>query len=158
MKRSKVYNEKIKLIENERLYNPKDAVKLLKEISYAKFKESVEVHFNLGVDPRHADQQLRGTFTLPKGTGKSKKLLVIAEGEDVEKCKAAGADFVGSDEFLEKIQKGWFDFDILITKPMMMRKLGKLGRVLGSKGLMPNPKTGTVTSDLEKAIKGLSDN
>lgn len=153
MKRSKVYNEKIKLIDSEKLYYPKDAVKLLKEVSYAKFKESVEVHFNLGIDPRHADQQLRGTFTLPKGTGKSKKLLVIAEGEDVDKCKAAGADFVGSDEYLEKIQKGWFDFDILITKPMMMRKLGKLGRVLGSKGLMPNPKTGTVTPDLEKAIK-----
>ena len=153
MKKSKEYNEKVKLIDNEKLYHPEDAVNLLKKVSYAKFKESVEVHFNLGIDPRHADQQLRGTFSLPKGTGKSKKLLVIAEGEDVEKSKKAGADFVGSDEYLEKIQKGWFDFDVLITKPMMMKKLGKLGRVLGSKGLMPNPKTGTVTQDLEKAIK-----
>ena len=153
MKRSKEYNERVKLIDNEKLYHPEDAIKLLKKVSYAKFKESVEVHFNLGIDPRHADQQLRGTFSLPKGTGKSKKLLVITEGEDVEICKKAGADFVGSDEYLEKIQKGWFDFDVLITKPMMMKKLGKLGRVLGSKGLMPNPKTGTVTQDLEKAIK-----
>ena len=153
MKNSKTFKEKNNLIDREKLYFPHEAIKLLKEVSYAKFNESIEVHFNLGIDPRHADQQLRGTFSLPKGNGKTKKVLVIAEGEDVDKSLSAGADFAGSDEYIEKIQKGWFDFDILITKPLMMKKLGKLGRVLGSKGLMPNPKTGTVTQDLDKAIK-----
>ena len=152
MRKSKTYKEKSKLIDRASFYNPTEAIKLLKSVSYAKFSESVEVHFNLGIDPRHADQQLRGTFALPNGTGKTKTVLVIAEGEDVESAKAAGADFVGSDEYIEKIQKGWFDFDVLITKPAMMKKLGKLGRVLGSKGLMPNPKTGTVTQDLAKSV------
>lgn len=153
MKKSKKYIERSKLVNTNENYSPKDAITLLKKVSYANFKESVEVHFNLGIDPRHADQQLRGTFSLPNGTGKSKTVLAIVEGEDVEKSKKAGADFAGSDEFIEKIQKGWFDFDVIITKPAMMKKLGKLGRVLGSKGLMPNPKTGTVTQDIEKSIQ-----
>ena len=153
MKKSKTYIEKSKLIKSESVYSPKEAVNLLKKVSYAKFTESIEVHFNLGIDPRHADQQLRGTFSLPNGTGKTKKVLALVEGEEVEKAKNAGADLAGSDEFIEKIQKGWFDFDVIITKPMMMKKLGKLGRILGSKGLMPNPKTGTVTQDIEKSIK-----
>ena len=117
-----------------------------------KFDESVEIHFNLGIDPRHADQQLRGTHTLPHGTGKSVKLLVIAEGENKEKALKAGADFAGFSEYIEKIQKGWFDFDLIITTPDMMRHLGKLGKVLGSKGLMPSPKSGTVSTDIEKSV------
>ncbi len=153
MKKSKIFKEKVKLVDREKKYFPNEAINLLKDISYAKFDESVEVHFNLGIDPRHADQQLRGTFSLPKGNGKSVKILVIADGENVDIAKNAGADFVGCDEYLEKIQKGWFDFDILLTTPPMMKKLGRYGRLLGSKGLMPNPKSGTVTSDLEKSIK-----
>ncbi|MDC0036875.1 50S ribosomal protein L1 [bacterium] len=153
MKQSKTFKERAALIDRENLYNPNEAFELLKKVSYASYPESVEVHFNLDIDTRHADQQLRGTFVLPNGTGKSTTVVVIAEGEQVNAAKEAGADAVGSDEIIQKIQGGWLDFDILITVPSMMRKLGKLGKVLGSKGLMPNPKLGTVTNDVAKAVK-----
>ena len=153
MKRSKTYQEKTQLIEAEKTYQPDEAVALLKKVVYAKFDESVEVHMNLGIDPRHADQQLRGTFVLSNGTGKTKRIVVVAEGDVAKEASKEGADFVGSDDIIEKIQGGWFDFDVLITSPDMMRKLGKLGRELGSKGLMPNPKLGTVTKDVGKAVK-----
>ena len=151
MKKSKAYIEKVSKIDKEKKYTPNDAIKWLKTFE-TKFDESVEIHFNLGIDPRHADQQLRGTHTLPHGTGKSVKLLVIAEGENKEKALKAGADFAGFSEYIEKIQKGWFDFDLIITTPDMMRHLGKLGKVLGSKGLMPSPKSGTVSTDIEKSV------
>ncbi len=153
MKKSKIFKERAALVNREKLYNPDEALKLLKKISYASYTESVEAHFNLDIDTRHADQQLRGTFVLPNGTGKTTKVVVIAEGEQVNAAKEAGADDVGSDEIIQKIQGGWLDFDILITVPSMMRKLGKLGKLLGSKGLMPNPKLGTVTNDVAKAVK-----
>ena len=152
MKKSKTYIEKSKGIDRETLYDPQDAIALLKQAAYANFDESVEVHYRLGIDPRHADQQLRGTFSLPKGTGKSVKVLAMAEGAAADDAKDAGADYVGVDEYIEKIQGGWFDFDILLATPDMMKKLGRLGRVLGSKGLMPNPKTGTVTTDMKKTV------
>ncbi|RAP32094.1 50S ribosomal protein L1 [Candidatus Marinamargulisbacteria bacterium SCGC AG-414-C22] len=153
MRQSKLYKEKVALIDKEKSYNPKDAMELLKKIIPNKFDESIEVHFNLGIDPRHADQQLRGTFALPNGTGKSKKILAIVEGEQEKEANEAGADFVGCDEYIEKIQGGWFDFDIIITSPSMMKKLGRLGKTLGSKGLMPNPKAGTVTQKIGETIK-----
>ena len=153
MKQSKKFKEKAALIDREKQYNPSEAITLLKKVSYASYTESVEAHFNLDIDTRHADQQLRGTFVLPNGTGKSTTVVVIAEGEQVKAAKEAGADAVGSDDIIQKIQDGWLDFDVLITAPSMMRKLGKLGKLLGSKGLMPNPKLGTVTNNIEKAVK-----
>ncbi|MBH37479.1 50S ribosomal protein L1 [bacterium] len=153
MKQSKVYKEKHKLIEKSKFYSPNEALSLLKQVSFAKFNETIEVHFNLGIDPKHADQQLRGTVSLPKGIGKEKKILVIAEGEQATIANDNGADYVGSDDYIEKIQSGWFDFDIIIATPPLMKKIGRLGKVLGSKGLMPNPKLGTVTQDIAKAVK-----
>ncbi|RAP29855.1 50S ribosomal protein L1 [Candidatus Marinamargulisbacteria bacterium SCGC AG-343-D04] len=153
MKTSKLFKEKKALIEENRDYSPIEAFKLLKKVKYSKYDESVEVHFRLGIDPKHADQQLRGTIVLPKGIGKEKRVLAIAEGDNEKLAQDAGADFVGSDDLIEKIQGGWFDFDVLITTPDMMRKLGKLGRALGSKGLMPNPKLGTVTKDIGKTVE-----
>ena len=153
MKQSKKFKEKSKLVDRTKHYDPADAVDLLKKISYSNFNESVELHFNLGIDPKHADQQLRGTVSLPKGIGKNKKVLVIAEGDDVKRAEENGADYVGSDDYIEKIQGGWFDFDVVISTPALMKKIGKLGKVLGAKGLMPNPKLGTVTKDIEKAVK-----
>ena len=153
MKQSKVYKEKHKLIEKNKFYSPNEALSLLKQVSFAKFNETIEVHFNLGIDPKHADQQLRGTVSLPKGIGKEKKILVIAEGEQATIANDNGADYVGSDDYIEKIQSGWFDFDIIIATPPLMKKIGRLGKVLGSKGLMPNPKLGTVTQDIAKAVK-----
>lgn len=152
MRKSKVYQKKASLIRSDHFYSPHDAISLLKEVTVATFNETVEVHFNLGIDPRHADQQLRGTLSLPHGTGKTKIVAVVAEGDAAQDATKAGADFVGSDDLLEKIQGGWFGFDVLITTPNMMRKIGKLGRALGSKGLMPNPKSGTVTQDIKKAV------
>jgi large subunit ribosomal protein L1 len=152
MKKSKVFIEKSKLVNKANLYDPKEAFSLLKEVAYGKFDESIEVHYKLGIDPRHADQQLRGTFSLPKGTGKDVRVLAIAEGVSADEAKEAGADYVGVAEYLEKIESGWFDFDVLVTTPDMMRHLGKLGRALGSKGLMPNPKTGTVSANLKKTV------
>jgi len=153
MRKSKQYKEKYQLIDKEQFYAPKEAFSLLKKVSFAKFNESVEVHFRLGIDPKHADQQLRGAVSLPNGIGKEKRVLVIAEGEDAKLAKDSGADFVGSDEYVEKIQGGWFDFDVLICTPSLMKKIGILGKALGSKGLMPNPKLGTVTQDVAKAVK-----
>ena len=153
MKQSKKFKEKSKLVDRTKHYDPAEAMELLKKISYSNFDESVELHFNLGIDPKHADQQLRGTVSLPKGIGKKKKVLVIAEGDDVKCAEENGADYVGSDDYIEKIQGGWFDFDVVISTPSLMKKIGKLGKVLGAKGLMPNPKLGTVTKDIEKAVK-----
>ncbi len=130
-----------------------EAVKLVKESAYAKFDETVEVAVRLGVDPKHADQMIRGTVALPNGTGKSIKVLVLAKDERLEEAKAAGADFAGNDEYIEKIKGGWTDVDMIIATPDMMPKLGPLGKILGPKGLMPNPKAGTVTQDVAKAVK-----
>jgi large subunit ribosomal protein L1 len=152
MKRGKQYLEKAKTIQAEMLYSPGEAIQMVKESSYTKFDETVELHFALGIDPRHADQQLRGTLVLPNGSGKTVCVVVIAKGEKAAEAKAAGADFVGEDDLVEKISKGWFDFDLVIATPDLMAKVGKLGRLLGAKGLMPNPKTGTVTMDVAKAV------
>src|ERR1700740_2453428 len=138
----------------KRPYVLQDAVPLLQKVKYAKFDETVEVTLRLGVDPKHADQMVRGTVVLPHGLGKSKKVLVIANGEKQREAQAAGADFVGGEEMVEKIQKeNWTDFDALISTPDMMKVVGRLGKVLGPKGLMPNPKTGTVTQDVAAAVK-----
>jgi large subunit ribosomal protein L1 len=153
MRRGKFYREKTQLIDNERLYTPTQAFELIKQAKRERFDETVEVHFKLGIDPRHADQQLRGTLELPNGTGRSVRIVVIAQNEKILEAKEAGADYVGSEELVEKIQKGWFDFDIVIATPDMMSKVGRLGKTLGAKGLMPNPKSGTVTLDVAAAIK-----
>lgn len=150
--RGKKYLEIAKLVDRERLYTINEAVELVGKTRTAKFVETVEVALRLGVDPRHADQQVRGTVVLPHGTGKTVKVLAITQGDNVQKALDAGADFAGSDEFIEKIAQGWMDFDLVIATPDMMPKLGKLGRVLGTKGLMPNPKSGTVTPDIAGAV------
>lgn len=152
-KRSKRYQEAAALIEKGKAYPIEEAVALVKKTSNVKFDASVDVVFRLGLDTRHADQQLRGAVVLPHGTGKSKKVLVITQGAKLEEAKAAGADVVGGTEILEDIQKGWLDFEVMIATPDMMAALGKLGRILGPKGLMPNPKTGTVTMDVAKAVQ-----
>ena len=147
----KKYIEASKLVE-KRTYNYKEAVALAKKINFAKFDASVEACFNLNVDPRHADQAIRGAMVLPNGTGKSQKVLVITQGAKEQEAKDAGADIVGGKEILEDIKKGWFDFDIIVATPDMMAELGKLGKILGPKGLMPNPKTGTVTMNVANAV------
>ena len=147
----KKYIEASKLVE-KRTYNYKEAVALAKKINFAKFDASVEACFNLNVDPRHADQSIRGAMVLPNGTGKSQKVLVITQGAKEQEAKDAGADIVGGKEILEDIKKGWFDFDIIVATPDMMAELGKLGKILGPKGLMPNPKTGTVTMNVANAV------
>ena len=152
-KKGKKYQEAAKLIEKGRAYTIEEAIELVKKTNTAKFDASIEVAFRLGVNPKHADQQLRGALVLPNGTGKTKKVLVVTEGAKAEEAKAAGADHVGGKEILEEIKKGWLDFEVVIATPNMMGELGKLGRILGPKGLMPNPKTGTVTMDVEKAVK-----
>lgn len=153
-KRSKKYIEAASKIEKNKLYSKEEAVKLVKETSISKFDGSVEISMRLNLDTKKADQQLRGAIVLPKGTGKTKKVLVIAKGEKANQAKEAGADYVGDVDLLEKIEKeNWFDFDTMIATPDMMPLLGKLGRVLGPKGLMPNPKTGTVTMDVAKAVE-----
>ncbi|MGL4704662.1 MAG: 50S ribosomal protein L1, partial [Enterococcus faecalis] len=141
--------------DSKKLYSVAEAMKLVKETSYAGFDASVEVSYNLSVDPKQADQQIRGSIVLPNGTGKTQKVIVFAEGAQAEEAKAAGADEVGSDELVEKVQNGYLDFDVVVATPTMMAKVGRLGRVLGPKGLMPNPKTGTVTMDIEKAVKNV---
>ena len=152
MKRGKNYNEALEKIDREKVYHPGEAVSLIKEIAKAKFDETVEAHLRLGVDARKAEQQVRGTLVLPHGTGKSAKVLVFAQGEKVKEAEEAGADFVGVEELVAKIEKGWTDFDAAVATPDVMSKVGKIGKVLGPRGLMPNPKAGTVTFDVAKAV------
>ncbi len=152
--RGKRYEESLKLVDREATYDAIDAVKLVKETAKAKFDETIELHIKLGVDGRHADQQVRGAVVLPHGTGKTKRVLVFAKGEKIAEAEAAGADFIGDDDTINKIQnENWFDFDVVVATPDMMGKIGRLGRVLGPKGLMPNPKSGTVTFDVQKAVE-----
>lgn len=153
-KRGKKYQEAAKLLEPGRAYEPEEALELVKKTHFAKFDATVELHLRAGLDPRHADQQVRGVVLLPRGTGKKIRILVFAEGEAEKIARDAGADYVGSDELIERVQKGWHDFDVAISIPPMMRKVGRLGRVLGPRGLMPSPKAGTIVSqdDLERVI------
>ena len=153
MSQSNRYINNFKAIDREMVYSLDEAVKIIKSSSPVKFDETIDLSVNLGVDPRHADQIVRGTVSMPNGTGKNVTILVLAKGDAVDKATAAGADFAGSDEFLEKIKSGWTDVDVIVATPEMMPELGKHGRVLGPRGLMPNPKTGTVTNDVEKAVK-----
>ena len=152
MKRSKVYREAAEKIDFDDLYTPLAAVRLVKETTKSKFDPTVEISMRLGVDPRKADQMVRGTVNLPHGTGKTVRVLVFANAEKAEEARAAGADFVGSDELIEKVRGGWTDFDAAVCTPDLMGKVGTLGKVLGPRGLMPNPKTGTVTMDVAKAV------
>ncbi|EAC4257214.1 50S ribosomal protein L1 [Listeria monocytogenes] len=151
-KKGKKYQDALKQIDANKVYTAEEAVELAKKIDFAKFDATVEVAFRLGVDPKKADQQIRGAVVLPNGTGKTQRVLVFAKGEKAKEAEAAGADYVGESEFVEKINQGWFDFDVIVATPDMMGEVGKLGRVLGPKGLMPNPKTGTVTMDVTKAV------
>lgn len=150
-KRGKKYKKSKELVENPE-YSLEDAIGLVKKLSFVKFDESVDISMRLGVNPKHSDQMVRGTIVLPHGTGKSKTICVIASGEKVKEAEEAGADHVGSEELVEKIAKGWSDFDSVIATPDMMKSVGKLGRILGPKGLMPNPKTGTVTFEVARAV------
>ena len=153
MKHGKKYQDSVKAFDLTKQYEAAEAVSILLETAKAKFDETVEMHVRLGVDPRQADQQVRGVLVLPNGTGKTKKVLVIAKGAKADAAAAAGADYVGAEEMIAKIQnENWFDFDVMITTPDMMGMVGRIGRVLGPKGLMPNPKSGTVTMDVAKAI------
>ena len=153
MKRGKKYIESAKLIDRSVQYDPEDAVELVTQTAKAKFDETVEVSVRLGVDPRYADQQVRGTVVLPHGTGRTVRVLVFAKGDFATAAQEAGADYVGAEDLVEKIEKeNWFDFDVCVATPDMMRVIGRLGRTLGPKGLMPNPKSGTVTNDVAKAI------
>ena len=151
-KSGKKYQDACKLIEDGKLYSAEEAMELVKKTATKKFDETFELHVRLGVDPKYADQQVRGAMVLPHGTGKSKRVLVFAKGEKVKEAEEAGADFVGSDEIVQKIQGGWLDFDVAVATPDMMGTVGRLGKILGPRGLMPNPKLGTVTMDLSKAI------
>ena len=156
MKRGKRYLEAAKAIDRAALYDPAEAISLAKKAAVAKFDETIEVHIRTGCDGRHADQQIRGAVVLPHGTGKTVKVLVFAKGTKLDEAEAAGADFVGGEELIPKIQNdGWFDFDVVVATPDMMGVVGRLGRVLGPKGLMPNPKAGTVTMDVTKAVNDI---
>ena len=153
MKMGKKYQDSVKLIDKTKLYDPADALSLVCQTAKAKFDETVEIHVRLGVDSRHADQQVRGAVVLPNGTGKTVRVLVFAKGDRAKEAEAAGADYVGAEEYVAKIQQeNWFEFDVIIATPDMMGVIGRLGRVLGPKGLMPNPKAGTVTMDVAKAV------
>ena len=152
MTKTKKYTAALEKYDASKKYSVAEAAKLVKELSFEKFDATVELSFRLNLDPRKAEQNLRGAFVLPNGTGKTKKVLVFAKGDKVKEAEAAGADYVGDQEYVNKIMGGWFDFDTVIATPDMMAAIGKLGRVLGPKGLMPNPKTGTVTNDVAKAI------
>ena len=156
MKKGKRYVESAKLVDRTNLYDVEEAVSIIKKTANAKFDETIEAHIKLGVDGRHADQQVRGAVVLPHGTGKKVKVLVFAKGDKVEEAQAAGADFVGGQELVPKIQnEGWLDFDVVVATPDMMGVVGRLGRVLGPKGLMPNPKAGTGTMDVTKAVNDI---
>ena len=152
MKKGKKYTDSFKLIDRSKQYEPDEAVALVKQTAKAKFDETVEISVRLGVDPRHADQQVRGAVVLPNGTGKKVTVLVIAKGDKAAEATAAGADFVGAEDMVAKIQGGWFGFDVVVATPDMMGQVGRLGRVLGPKGLMPSPKSGTVSMDVTKAV------
>ena len=153
MKRGKRYQEAEKLVDRKKLYDAKEALDIIEKMPKPKFDETVELHVKLGVDSKHADQQVRGTVVLPNGTGKTQKVLVFAKGPKAEEAEKAGADFVGAEELIPKIQnENWFDYDVVVATPDMMGVVGRLGKVLGPKGLMPNPKSGTVTMDVTKAI------
>ncbi len=152
-RRGKKYQEAVKSVESETLYEPEEALELVCKLAYAKFDETVEVAIRLGVDPRHADQMVRGAVVLPNGTGQEARVLVFAKGEKAQEARDAGADFVGAEELAEQIQGGWLEFDRAVATPDMMGVVGRLGRILGPRGLMPNPRTGTVTNEIEAAIK-----
>lgn len=151
-KKGKKYVEVAKLVDRTKAYDVNEAIELVKKTNTAKFDATVEAAFRLGVDPRKNDQQIRGAVVLPNGTGKTQRVLVFAKGEKAKEAEAAGADYVGDADYINKIQQGWFDFDVIVATPDMMGEVGKIGRVLGPKGLMPNPKTGTVTFEVEKAV------
>jgi large subunit ribosomal protein L1 len=153
MRRGKKYQEVAAKIDRLQEYTIEEGVKLLKQTAKARFDETVEIAMRLGVDPRHADQMVRGTVALPNGTGKNIRILVLTKGDNVDKAKKAGADHVGLEEYIEKIQKGWLDFDVTVASPDVMSMVGKLGKILGARGLMPNPKSGTVTMEIENAVK-----
>lgn len=152
-KRSKKYQEKLKSYDSLKSYSIKEAIGLTKKLSYAKFDESIDLAFRLGVDPRHADQMIRGAIVMPGGTGKTVRVVVIASAEKIKDAEAAGADFAGGEDIINKISGGWLDFDRVIATPDMMAKAGKIARILGPRGLMPNPKLGTVVTDVAKAVK-----
>lgn len=154
-KKGRKYLEAAKLVDATTSYSLEEAVALMKKASYVKFDESIELSLRLNVDPRHADQQIRGAMVLPNGSGRSQKVCVIAQGPQEQEAKDAGADFVGGKELIEDMKKGWLDFDVIVATPNMMGELGKLGKILGPKGLMPNPKTGTVTMDVKKAVEDI---
>lgn len=151
-KRGKNHQEAVKLVDRNKSYDIKEAVSLMKQASKAKFDESVEVAFRLGVDPKKADENIRGAVVLPHGTGKTQRVLVFAKGDKIKEAEDAGADYIGDADIIAKINEGWFEFDVVVATPDMMAEVGKLGRILGPKGLMPNPKTGTVTFEVEKAV------
>src|SRR5699024_396844 len=151
----KNHQEAAKLVDRNKSYDIKEAVSLMKEASKAKFDETVEIAYRLGVDPKKADENIRGAVVLPHGTGKTQRVLVFARGDKIKEAEDAGADYIGDADVIQKINDGWFDFDVVVASPDMMAEVGKLGRVLGPKGLMPNPKTGTVTFDVEKAVNDI---
>lgn len=153
-KRGKKYEDSLQLVDRHKLHEPLEAIELVQKTAKANFDETIELSVRLGVDPRHADQQVRGAVVLPHGTGKTRKVLVFAKGDKIKEAEDAGADYAGGDELVQKIQsENWFDFDVVVATPDMMGVVGRLGRVLGPKGLMPNPKSGTVTFEVEKAVK-----
>ena len=153
MKRGKRYQESAKLVDMKKLYSAKEAIEIIEKMPKTKFDQTVELHVKLGVDSKHADQQVRGTVVLPNGTGKTQRVLVFAKGDKAKEAEEAGADFVGAEELVPKIEKeNWFDYDVIVATPDMMGVIGRLGKILGPKGLMPNPKSGTVTMDVKKAI------
>ncbi|WRM23515.1 50S ribosomal protein L1 [Lacticaseibacillus rhamnosus] len=154
-KKGKKYLEAAKAVDATKQYTPEEAVNLLKKIDFAKFDETVEVAYRLNVDPKQADQQIRGAVVLPNGTGKTSKVIVFAQGDQAKAAEDAGADIVGAEDLVQKIQDGWLDFDVAVATPPMMAQVGRLGRILGPKGLMPNPKTGTVTMDTAKAVNDI---
>jgi large subunit ribosomal protein L1 len=151
--RGKKYADALKLVNRDAQYDPEEALELVKQMSRAKFDETVELAVRLGVDPKKADQQVRGAVVLPHGTGRTARVLVFAKGEKAKEAEQAGADYVGDEDLINRIQQGWFDFDVVVATPDMMASVGKLGRILGPKGLMPNPKTGTVTFDVKRAVE-----